>query len=309
MASMGTTFASEPLKDEPIQPLPSQHGQDERKVALGRKLFHDPRLSKDDSLSCASCHPLDKGGMDGVKHSRGVGGAMGLVNAPTVYNSGLSLAQFWDGRAADLEKQAEGPIHNPIEMASSWNEVIPKLRRDPDYPRLFDEAYGAAITPTTVADAIASFERTLVTADSRFDRWLRGDEQALGAEEKVGYALFKSYGCVACHQGANVGGNMFQRMGAMGDYFADRKCEITQSDLGRFNVTGKEADRYHFKVPSLRLAGLTGPYFHDGSVDGLSDAVRVMARYQLGRPIPDDQVERIVAFLKSLAGRHPELSP
>ncbi|MBU0500358.1 MAG: c-type cytochrome [Gammaproteobacteria bacterium] len=302
-------LAGTPIQGEPILPLSSPQQQDEPKVALGRLLFHDTRLSQDNSISCASCHPLTKGGMDGKARSPGVMGAMGVINAPTVYNSGLSLAQFWDGRAPDLEAQVEGPIHNPIEMASNWDEVIPRLRRDRGYPRLFRELYGTDATETAVCDAIAHFERSLVTIDSPFDRWLRGDETALSDKAREGYALFKSYGCVACHQGAGVGGNMFQRMGAMGDWFADRKTPLTPADLGRFNTTGREEDRYSFKVPSLRLAALTAPYFHDGSVDSLAEAVRVMARYQLGRRIPDAHVEKIVAFLESLVGRHKELAP
>lgn len=302
-------LGGEPIQGEPVQPLPNPPQQDERKVALGRLLFHDKRLSKDSSISCASCHPLTKGGMDGKARSPGVMGAMGVINAPTVYNAGLSLAQFWDGRALDLETQVEGPIHNPIEMASHWDEAIPRLRRDRDYPRLFRELYRTDATPAAVSDAIAHFERSLVTADSPFDRWLRGDDAAIGERAREGYALFKSYGCVACHQGAGVGGNMFQRMGAMGDWFADRKSPLTPADLGRFNVTGREEDRYYFKVPSLRLAVLTAPYFHDGSVDSLPEAVRVMARYQLGRRMPDAHVELIVAFLESLVGKHKELAP
>ncbi len=308
LAAARPVMAGAPVRDEPIQPLPSRHEQDERKVALGRMLFHDKRLSKDDSLSCAGCHPLAKGGMDGKARSAGVGGAEGTINAPTVYNAGLLLAQFWDGRAQDLEEQINGPIKNPLEMATTWEAIIPKLELDPEYVRRFGELYASRVTAEAARDAIACFERSLITADSPFDRWLRGDETALGAAEKEGYALFKSYGCVACHQGANAGGNMFQRMGAMGDYFADRKTGLTPADQGRFNFTGREEDRYYFKVPSLRLAALTAPYFHDASVDNLPDAIRVMARYQLGREINDAHVEKIAAFLKALPGKHQELS-
>ncbi|WP_245832003.1 cytochrome-c peroxidase [Solemya velesiana gill symbiont] len=158
-------------------------------------------------------------------------------------------------------------------------------------------------------DAIASFERTLITPDSPFDRWLRGDEDALNEREKEGYRLFKSYGCIACHQGVNVGGNMFQRMGAIGDYFGDRGSEIVDADRGRFNVTGKDEDLYFFKVPSLRLSAINSPYFHDGSAKDLAEAIRVMGSYQLGRRIPEAHVSLIVAFLESLVGSHPGLRP
>ena len=305
----GSVAADQVMTDEPILPLPLQHGQDEQKAALGRKLFHDKRLSRDDSISCASCHDLARGGVDGAKFSVGVNGAKGNINAPTVYHSGFSLVQFWDGRAPTLDAQVDGPVHNPVEMAANWGEVISKLKQDPFYPGQFHAVYKAGISAEAIRDAIAAFERTLVTVNSPFDRWLRGDEKALSIQEKEGYQLFKSYGCIACHQGANVGGNMYQQMGAMGDYFTDRGGKITKADLGRFNVTGLEEDRHHFKVPSLRLAALTAPYFHDASAVDLKQAIQDMAKYQLGRSITDYHAAKIEAFIKTLVGEHPELSP
>ena len=301
--------AGETLRHEPISPIPLQHGQDPRRVELGARLFHDPRLSADNSVSCATCHRLAAGGADGLPRSIGIGGAKGVVKTPTVFNSGFNLAQGWDGRARSLEAQIEGPVHNPVRMGSSWPEVTAKLARDEEYPGLFRAIYNDGIRAEHVKDAIAAFERSLTTPNSRFDRWLRGEADALSAHELEGYALFKSYGCVACHQGVNVGGNLYQRMGTLGDYFADRGGGIQQADLGGVNVTGREKDRHYFKVPSLRLAVLNPPYFHDGSAATALDAVRAMARYQLGRRIPDEDAAAITAFLGTLVGEHPRLGP
>jgi len=285
-----------------IEPLPLSVTLNHQKVALGKQLFHDVRLSKDDTISCASCHGLESAGVDGLPHSFGIDGQEGSINAPTVYNSGFNFVQFWDGRAGTLEEQASGPIHNPVEMGSNWDEVIGKLSQDKRYQMLFSQLYGGGVSPEFVQDAIATFERSLVTSDSRFDRYLRGDEKALSMEEKEGYQLFRSYGCIACHQGVNIGGNMFQNFGVFGNYFKDRG-HITQTDYGRFNVTGLERDRYKFKVPSLRLVAKTAPYFHDGTVKTLNEAVKIMAKYQLGREIPDTEVANIVLFLQSLEGK------
>ncbi len=277
-------------------------------VALGRILFQDRRLSGDNTVSCAHCHPLDRGGADGLPVSVGVKGRMGAVNAPTVYNIAGYIAYFWDGRAATLEELIlDGPLQNPDEMNASWEEVLGKLRKDPVLDERFHRYFTQGITPRTVSRAIAAFLRTLVTLDSPFDRWEKGDPKALSDAAVRGYKLFSSYGCIACHQGRAVGGNMFATMGVMGDYFRDRNGGVTQADLGRFNVTGKASDKYVFKVPSLRLAAVTPPYFHDGSVATLDEAVRIMGRYQLGREIPPVDRADIIAFLRSLVGRHPML--
>lgn len=288
---------------EPITPLPQGADQlDAGRAALGERLFHDPILSHDRSISCASCHPLDRGGMDGLARSRGVGDALGQINAPTIFNARFNFAQFWDGRAATLEAQVAGPIHNPVEMASDWKEVVARLSADDTYREAFAREYPEqGITPDTIARAISAFERTLTTPDSRFDRYLRGETQVLSDDEKEGYARFKALGCASCHQGVNIGGNLYQRFGVLGDYFADRG-ELTTADLGRFNVTGEEADRHVFKVPSLRNVALTAPYFHDAGADTLEDAVDIMARYQLGRSLSDEDRRLLVAFLHTLTG-------
>ncbi|MCG7947638.1 MAG: c-type cytochrome, partial [Candidatus Thiodiazotropha taylori] len=254
------------------------------------------------------CHMLSTGGTDRKPRSTGVGGVMGGIKAPTVYNSSFNLAQFWDGRADSLEIQAAGPVHNPLEMDSTWPEVISKLSQDAAMVELFGQLFSDGITGENIALAIAAFEKTLVTENSRFDRWLSG-EHTLDERELRGYRLFKSYGCISCHQGANVGGNMYAYMGAKGDYFKDRDTEITEADYGRYNVTGEEDDKHYFKVPSLRLAAVNSPYFHDGSVTTLDEAIRVMGRYQLGREIPDEDIRDIVAFLHTLVGRHSRFKP
>lgn len=301
--------SSQPL-GEPILPIPAPifDAKQQEQIALGRSLFHDNRLSKDNSTSCASCHQLDLGGTDRQPVSTGIGGAMGTVNAPTVINSSLNIAQFWDGRAATLEEQAAGPVHNPIEMGSNWDEVLKKLNESQSYQARFNKLYEDGLTAKNIQHAIAIFERSLLSLDSPFDRYLLGDERAISDEVRQGYQLFKSYGCIACHQGKNVGGNMYARMGAVGDYFI-RHEDINASDMGRYNVTGNSEDRHVFKVPSLRMVTLTAPYFHDGSVATLEEAIDTMARYQLGRRVNSEDTALIIKFLESLVGELYEAEP
>lgn len=289
---------------EPITPIPLRQELDAGKVALGRALFHDLRLSRDNTVSCASCHQLAAGGDDGRTLPVGIGAAIGVVNTPTVLNSGLNFVQFWDGRALTLEEQIDGPINNPNELGSDWPTVLSRLRSDEGYRELFSALYPEGITRVTVRESIATFERSLLTPNSRFDRYLRGDLDAITQQELQGYQHFKGYGCISCHQGVAVGGNMYERMGIVHDYFAERGT-ITEADYGRFNVTGLEEDRFEFKVPGLRNVALTAPYFHDGSASTLEEAVRTMARYQLGRSLPEDDIGAIVAFLRTLTGERP----
>jgi cytochrome c peroxidase len=289
-----------------VQPIPDRIQFDARKVELGRSLFHDKRLSADDTIACSDCHVLAAGGDDGLAKSRGIGGAEGEINAPTVFNSGFNFVQFWDGRAISLEEQIDGPVNNPVEMGSNWNEVLGKLSRDVRSQTMFKDTYSDGISVKNIKDAIATFERSLTTPGSRFDRYLQGDVGAMNDLEVRGFELFRDYGCIACHQGVNLGGNMYQQMGLMGDYFGDRG-KVTKSDLGRYNVTENAADRHYFKVPGLRNVALTAPYFHDGSAGTLDQAVRVMARYQLGRKISDEDTDAIVMFLRALTGEIPRI--
>lgn len=286
-----------------VQPLPELVKLNQDKVSLGARLFQDTRLSGDNSISCLSCHDLGKGGVDHRVHSIGVKGAEGNINAPTVFNSGFNYVQFWDGRAATLEEQIDGPVNNPKEMASSWPQVIAQLYEDKSYQQQFSKLYRDGITATNIKDAIATFEHSLVTPNSRFDKFLRGDHAALSEQEKNGFALFKSYGCASCHQGINLGGNMFEKMGLMGDYFASRG-NLTEADNGRFNVNHIAHSLHEFRVPSLRNVARTAPYFHDGNTATLQQAVIIMAQYQLGRAIPQNDIEAICAFLESLTGEY-----
>jgi cytochrome c peroxidase len=287
--------------DEPIKPLPTSLSLDAKKVALGERLFNDKRLSKNDSVACVSCHSLTKGGADGMTTATGIGGAKGPINTPTVFNSGYNFRQFWDGRAASLEEQAAGPVHNPKEMGSDWAQVLGKLAQDDALVTQMKQSYPDGLLAKNIQNALAVYERSLTTPNARIDRYLRGDKAALSSDELQGYQLFKTYGCVACHQGINIGGNMFQTFGVMGDYFAKRG-NPTDADLGRYNVTKNESDKHVFKVPSLRNVALTAPYFHDGSAKTLGDAVDVMFKFQLGRAASAQDKDLIVKFLHTLSG-------
>jgi len=296
--------SSQQHKGEPVQPLPLTADLNSEKVALGDKLFHDNRLSGDNSLSCASCHGLSKGGTDQAKVSTGIRGQQGPINSPTVYNAMYNLAQFWDGRAKDLQAQAAGPVANPIEMGALWDEVIIKLKKDQGYTDSFNTLYPVeGLTKTTVTNAIAIFEESLLTPNSRFDQYLKGNENSLNADEKEGYALFKQ-NCSSCHFGPALGGMSYEKMGVKKNYFAMRNGDLTDTDNGLFNVTGRESDRHFFKVPVLRNIELTYPYFHDGSVTELSEAVRIMGTVQVGKDFTENQVSQLVAFLQSLTGEY-----
>ncbi len=298
------------LSREPLQPIPDRIAYDAAKARLGESLFFDPRLSRDGRVSCAHCHDLHTGGADDKAVSLGVRERRGVRNAPTVFNAALNIAQFWDGRARTLEAQIDGPLHNPREMDMSWSAVLDRLRDDASYRRRFERLYVDGITAANVRNAIAEFERSLLTPGSRFDRYLMGDETAIDAQEKRGYALFKRYGCTACHQGSNVGGNMFQRLGVFESSGLSSNASES-ADLGRFLVTGKEEDRHVFKVPSLRLVVCTPPYLHDGSRKNLTSTIQLMARSQLGREIPREDIAAIIRFLRTLPGRYRgcELTP
>lgn len=298
-------FGEVVVVEEPIQPIPLKLDLDDQKVALGSDLFHDPQLSSNGTISCATCHPLTTGGTDRLPISKGMGGSSTGLNAPTVFNTGFHSRFNWDGNAKTLEEQANGPIAAVGEMGGmSWGEVVGRLQRSPDYQPAFKAIYGDGVTPENVRDAIATFQRSLYTPNAPFDHYLRGDDAAITAEEKQGYDLFKSYGCVSCHQGMAVGGNMFQTLGIFGDYFADRGTPVLEADLGRYNVTENDLDRHVFKVPSLRNVALTAPYFHDGNARTLDQAIKYMGQYQLGVNLPQKDVDLIMRFLRSLTGEY-----
>ncbi len=296
----GVSAAWAAPKKEPIQPIAPVKEINLAVAELGKKLFFDPRLSKSGFISCNSCHNLSMGGTDNIKTSIGHKWNQGPINAPTVLNSSLNLAQFWDGRAKDLQEQAGGPIANPGEMAFTHELAVDVLQSIPGYVVEFQQVFGTdKIDINDVTKAIATFEETLVTPNSRFDQWLLGDDSALSSTELAGYQLFKQSGCVACHNGPAVGGTSYQKMGVVAPYKTTSKAE------GRFAVTGKDSDRFKFKVPTLRNIELTYPYFHDGEAATLTEAVDVMGRLQLGKTFTDDEKAKIVAFLKSLTGEQP----
>lgn len=304
---LATTLAMPALADrlstEPVQPLEPAVITEPEKVELGKKLFFDPRLSRSGFISCNSCHNLSMGGSDNLPTSIGHNWQEGPINSPTVLNSNLNVAQFWDGRAATLQEQAAGPIANPMEMASNHVLALDVLRSIPQYRAEFASIYGDEdITLERVTDAIAVFEETLVTPNSRFDLWLKGDDSALTQQELAGYNTFKEIGCTACHNGPGLGGTSFQRMGIVQPYITDNPSE------GRVAVTGNDADRFSFKVPTLRNVELTYPYFHDGAYWKLEEAVDLMAKLQLGRELALEDIDNMTAFLKTLTGEQPSFT-
>lgn len=300
LASLAVTNMALAQGQEPIQPIVTPRHLNQGQVELGKKLYFDPRLSKSGFISCNSCHNLSMGGTDNIRTSIGDKWQQGPINAPTVLNSSLNVAQFWDGRAADLKSQAAGPIANPGEMAFSHTLAIGVLESIPAYVREFKQVFNKPrIDFDQVTLAIAEFEKTLVTPNARFDQWLLGKADALSPTELSGYKLFKESGCAACHNGPAAGGNSFQKMGVVLPYKSSNPTE------GRSAVTGKDADRFNFKVPTLRNVEMTYPYFHDGSANTLTEAVDVMGRLQLGKKFSADENARIVAFLKTLTGDQP----
>ena len=286
------------LAFDAITPIPLHVDVNKQKAQLGKKLFMDPRLSRDNTVSCASCHDLYSGGDDGIPRAIGIDGKQGLLNSPTVYNAVFHFRQFWDGRAKDLHDQAKGPIANPIEMDMNLDALVSKLSKT-SYKREFEKVYAQGLTKQTIIDAIATFEQALITPNSAFDRYLRGDKEALSASAKRGFELFVSKGCITCHHGVAIGGNMYNKFGVLD--------ELNSKHLGRYNVTKREQDKYVFKVPSLRNIELTAPYLHDGSIDNLDDVIRLMAKYQLGRFFKPQQLQDIKAFLLSLTGELPAI--
>ncbi|HXN33511.1 MAG TPA: cytochrome c peroxidase [Polyangiaceae bacterium] len=290
-----------PARDQPLRPLPKAPKVDPRRAALGAKVFSDPSVSSDGTVSCATCHPLDRAGADGLSHSRGVGGKETALNTPTIYNATYNFRFNWNGAYATLEDEFDAPITKT--MSTTWDAVDAKLRSDRAFADAFRSAYPDGVTTANVKDALARYIDTLVTPDSRFDQYLRGDTDALTADERKGYEAFKEIGCSSCHQGANVGGNLFQRFGVMHDYFRERGGPgPTEADMGRFNTTKNPSDRHVFRVPSLRNVALTPPYFHDGSAPTLEHAVLTMGYSQLGRRLTTEQVTTIVSFLRTLTG-------
>lgn len=306
--------APEPKKDEidpdrlgMFAPLPTtmdspKNPITDAKVELGRQLYYDARLSKNQDVSCNTCHLLDSFGVDGKEVSTGHKGQKGSRNSPSVYNAAGNFVQFWDGRAADVEEQAKGPLVNPIEMAlPDHKAVVEVVKSIPGYAEGFKKAFPDDKDPVTIdnlAKAIGAFERKLVTP-SRWDKFLKGDKSALTSQEKAGFNAFLDAGCAACHSGAYLGGAVYQKAGLI-------KPWPNQKDQGRFDVTKNDVDKMMFKVPGLRNIGKTAPYFHDGSAKTLSEAVKIMASLQSGKELKDSEVSAIVTFLDALTGEVPK---
>ncbi len=291
---------------EPIAPLPLASAEHPAKTALGERLFGDVRLSRDRSMSCLTCHQFERGGADGLPVARRADGSSLARNTPTIFNVDFNYFYNWDGSTQALEAHAEKLLLNPDVMDANWPELLGRLRADPSYVAAFKSTYSDGLNKASVLDALAVYERSLITPNARFDRYLRGRRDALTEEERQGYRLFKSYGCVACHQGMNVGGNMFQRFGIFPYSRAPAYPGQPDDrvDYGRFQVTQVERDRHVFRVPSLRNVALTAPYFHNGKAATLEAAVDTMAQVQLGKTLTPEEIELIVRFLHTLTGEY-----
>lgn len=285
-------------------PLPTPPTIDTPKIKLGKALFNDPLFSKNNTLSCNSCHSLQNAGIDGLPRYRGIYKTEGTLNTPTVLNSKLNFRQFWDGRAKNLYEVIDDHINNKTIFANDWTTIIESIKARETYNEPFQKLYSGEMSPEKVKDALAAFLDNLLTPNSPFDRYLKGDKTALSADAVKGYELFQQYGCITCHEGPNLGGNLFEKLGIYQDYFAARA--VLPSDLGLYNVTKKEEDKFVFKVPSLRNIALTGPYLHDGSIQRLEDVIEIMGVYQVGQPIPKFQIPYLIKFLESLNGVQEE---
>lgn len=299
----GIFASAHAISAEPIEVIKAVKVTEPEKVELGKMLFFEPRLSKSGYISCNSCHNLATGGVDALPTSVGHNWQQGPINSPTVLNANYMLAQFWDGRASDLQAQAAGPIENPKEMGYSHALATQTIASMPAYRAHFAKVYGDEnVTIDRLTDAISTFEKTLVTPNSPFDQYLLDKQDAISVDAKAGYQLFKSKGCVSCHNGPAVGGTMYMKMGLIKPFHTNNPAE------GRIAVTGKEADKFVFKVPTLRNIELTYPYFHDGSVWTLEEAVNTMADIQLGQKLSDKENLEMVAFLVSLTGDQPQIT-
>lgn len=286
---------------EPISPIPQNSGVDENKAMLGKKLFFDTMLSKDNSTSCFSCHDVFNGGADSGAVSIGFGAKEGTINSPTVLNARYNFKQFWNGRVENLYEQVDGPMSSPVEHNIDTKTLEKRINNSNAYKQKFKEIYGVSnITKKLIIDAIVEFEKALITPNSKFDKFLRGEEQ-LSKKEKDGYLIFKEYGCITCHNGINIGGNSFQKMGSFFEY------DLNTKYADRYEVTGKKSHKNIFKVPTLRNINLTAPYFHDGSAKDLKEAINTMSKYSLGIVLLDDEVEKIIYFLKTLDGELPKI--
>jgi cytochrome c peroxidase len=301
----GKNLAAKEFLNEPVRPVSNIPKVNTEKVKLGFALYNDTRLSVDNTISCASCHDLKKGGTDRLPVSIGVRDQKGPINAPTVFNALYNLAQFWDGRAADLQAQASGPPLNLLEMGhKSFDEIVNKLNGDAKLKAQFAPLYSEGITENSITDAIAEFEKTLITPDSAFDKYLKGDKNAMTAVQINGYEAFKRVGCATCHVGEALGGRSYEYVGLHNDYYGDRGTKITDADKGRFNVTAKDEDLYRQKVSLLRNIAITAPYLHDASAKTVKDAVIMMNTYQVKPKLSQKEIDEVTDFMNALTGEY-----
>jgi len=290
-------------RQEPIFPIPLEIEVNEARAQLGEKLFTDVRLSKHQNIACSSCHQLSAGGDDNVALGISSSAEKHTINTPTIFNARYNFRQNWNGSNTTLQEQVIGVMNNHHEFDNQWNKVISLLSKDEALSNEFSQAYREGLTKNNIIDAIVEFENTLITPNARFDRYLRNEENAMTKNEIDGYRVFKDLGCISCHQGINIGGNLYQKFGVFYNYLAERG-NISKVDYGRMNITGQQSDAFVFKVPSLRNVAVTAPYLHDGSAETIEQAIIIMGRTQLGRSLTENETSLLKAFLNTLTGEY-----
>ncbi len=307
MCGLNTAYAgadtTNTYRQEPITPIPQEIDVDESRARLGEILFFDTRLSINNTISCASCHQLETGGDDNIAMGISLSADHHSINTPSIFNALYNFRQNWDGSAKTLHQQIDMVVKNRHEFNNTWSNIITRLTMDNKIKRNFETSYPDGLTKENIIDAIVEFEKKLITPNSRFDRYLRNEDKSLTQEELKGYILFKELGCISCHQGRNIGGNLFQKFGIFYDYIAERG-DINKQDYGKFNHSNREMDKFVFKVPSLRNIILSAPYFHDGSVETIEEAISIMGKTQLGRTLTDNEINLIKSFINTLTGEY-----
>ena len=297
----------EKIRQEPISPIPLQSLVDHNKANLGERLFFDLRLSSNSELACSSCHQLEAGGDDNVAKGISNAASQHMINTPSIFNAKFNFRQNWDGSVKTLEQQIDMAVKNHHIFKSSWEDIIATLSQDHEFNNDFDEIYLDGITRENIIEVLVEFEKTLITPNSRFDRYLRNEDDVLTEQEIQGYEDFKELGCISCHQGINIGGNLYQKFGVFYNYIAERG-EISKTDYGRMNISNRQMDAFVFKVPSLRNIAVTAPYLHDGSAETLQEVIAIMGRTQLGRTLTIEETQSIEAFLNTLTGEYKNIS-
>jgi len=295
--------SNEHLRHEPILPLPLKTEVNTSKASLGETLFFDTRLSSNNQISCASCHQLEAGGDDNVAMGISTVNGQHIINTPSIFNARYNFRQNWDGSVKTLEQQIDMVLNNQHEFDNNWADVITTLSDDNKLTKDFYAIYQDGITRDNIVDALVEFEKTLTTPNSRFDQYLRKEDANLSEKEIKGYLIFKELGCISCHQGVNVGGNLYQKFGVFYNYIAERG-DIKKPDYGRMNITNRQMDAFVFKVPSLRNVAVTAPYLHDGSARTIEEAISIMGKTQLGRTLSKNEIHLIKSFLYTLTGEY-----